>query len=69
MQIVAQQVAKAGLQVIASCRKCGSEFTQWSVENVAGPGGKDSYVAEFEGRLSAHELITPRSPGIAEPLL
>jgi uncharacterized Zn finger protein len=72
MQIIAQQVAEAGLQLIASCRKCGSEFRQRSIENVAGPGGKDSHVAVFEcptcGRLNAHELVTARSPGIAERL-
>ncbi len=71
MQIVAEQVAKAGLQFIATCRKCGSEFTQRRLESVAGPGGKESHVAVFEcatcGRLSAHELVT--APGIAEPLL
>jgi uncharacterized Zn finger protein len=73
MQMIAEQVDNADLQFIASCRKCGSEFTQRKVEKVAGPGGKEIQVAVFEcprcGRLSAQELVTARSPGIAEPLV
>jgi hypothetical protein len=72
MQMIAEQVANADLQFIASCRKCGFEITQRSVEKVAGPGGKETNVAVFEcptcGRLSAQELVTAQSPGIAEHL-